>query len=110
MKYSDEFIEETLKENINLRLEFFNLKEKAQKYYEKYNNYRHQISKEAQNKNKVQIVRERDILQDKINKAIEYIEKHCDIGYLEQDKCTDVLYQNECQELLDILRGEDNEN
>ena len=99
MKYSDEFIEETLKENINLRLEFFKLKESAEKWEDRYYKYRREISKEVQNKNKEQIVRERDILKDRINSAIEYIETENSIG-------NEIEYTTR---LLDILRGKDNE-
>lgn len=96
MKYSDEFIEETLRENVNLRLEFFKIKESAEEWENRYREYRLQISKEAQNKNKKQIVRERDILQDRIDKVIEYINNN---GILDLNG----------YDLLDILRGNDNE-
>ena len=83
----------------NLQRENKILKEKAQKYYDKYNNYRHQISKEAQNKNKEQIVRERDILQDRINKTLNEIDE-----YIRLCAEPDLNY------LSDILGGKDNEN
>lgn len=43
-------------------------------------------------------------LQNKIDKAIEYINKHTDNGMFELRSDT-----NEIEELLNILRGEDNE-
>ena len=103
MKYSDEFIEEILRENVELRMQYFEYKQKAKDYEEHYYNYRHHLSKEARNKNKEQIVRERDILQQRLDLAIEYIYDNC----FDETKniCVDDLWCEDIKNILDILKG-----
>ena len=107
MKYSDEFIEETLRENVNLRLQYFEYKEKAKKSEERYYKYKHQISREAQNKNKEQIVRERDILHQRIDKAIEYIKENDLYTYVPDNDLGMDYNEMVNEKLLDILKGDD---
>ena len=45
-------------------------------------------------------------LQERIDKAIEYIERQ---KYLDMCETTQALFENEINNLLDILRGETNE-
>ena len=45
-----------------------------------------------------------DVLDNRIDKAIEYIEKEL------KDDYSEFMYMSEPKDILDLLRGEDNEN
>lgn len=93
-----DYITNLQEENESLHTRIKTIKRRRKEQTAKIRKYREEITNK-QNSNK-------DYKQ-RIDKAIEYIKKHCDYGYAGQKCLTDVLYRYEAEELLEILQGSD---
>lgn len=96
---SEELAQILLEENLQLKYQIVEAKKKVEEIRERYREYRHYVNVESNKQRKMDLVRERDIYKERIDKAIEYINK------TPLQKGTEAYRID----LLNILQGSDKE-
>lgn len=101
-----------LKTNLELSVKLEQANHVIEEWQKRYCKYRHYIIKEKSKRRKEDLIKENDVLKERIEEAIDYINKleFEKYGVLYDNGTSIMEYEDNCKEiLLEILKGDSNE-